>query len=220
MQITLEKAGFTPFGLDESRQMVRQAGKRLSRQGQPNRLARGVAQHLPFAGETFDSVVATFPTPFIIDPQTLSEIHRVLKAADSSRLGADSSRLGADSSRLGADSSRLGAGSSRVAVEGSRLGAGSNPARGGGAGRAPGRESGRLVVLMTAWITGRSTRERLARWLFRVTGETPPEDLNLEKITAPYQEAGFETSIRFVELPGSRLMFIVARKPHKITNLL
>ncbi len=151
MQTYLEKAGFSPFGLDESRQMVRQARQRLARLGQNPRLARGVAQRLPFAGESFDSVIATFPTPYITHPETLNEIQRVL---------------------------------------------------------AP---EGRLVVLMTAWITGQSPSERIMRWVFNVTGESPPENIEIAKITKPYTEAGFEASVRFVELPGSRLMFILAK---------
>ncbi len=153
MQAYLEAAGFSPFGLDESRQMVRQARRRLARLGQGPRLVRGMAQRLPFADESFDSVVATFPTPYITQPETLSEIERVL---------------------------------------------------------AP---QGRLVVLMTAWITGQSPSERVMRWVFNVTGESPPENLEIAKITKPYTEAGFEASVRFRELPGSRLMFILAKKP-------
>ncbi len=72
MQGLLLSAGLSPFGLDESRQMARQAQKRLLRQRQNPRLARGLAQHLPFASGTFNSVVATFPTLYIVDPQTLA----------------------------------------------------------------------------------------------------------------------------------------------------
>jgi ubiquinone/menaquinone biosynthesis C-methylase UbiE len=34
---------------------------------------------LPFPAETFVAVVSTFPTEFIIAPETLTEVHRVLK---------------------------------------------------------------------------------------------------------------------------------------------
>ena len=78
MQIYLKAAGFTSFGLDESRQMARQARQRLLRRRQPPRLARGLAQNLPFASRTFNSVVATVPTLYLVDPHTLSEIRRVL----------------------------------------------------------------------------------------------------------------------------------------------
>jgi ubiquinone/menaquinone biosynthesis C-methylase UbiE len=151
LQGYLKEAGLAPFGLDESRQMARQASQRLLRQRQTPLLARGLAQHLPFPGETFNSVVATFPTLYVIDPQTLAEIRRVL---------------------------------------------------------VPG---GRLVVLTTAWITGDSRPEHLARWLSNVTGESPPEDVSLSKVVEPYTQAGFQASIRFVEPNGSRLMFVVAK---------
>ena len=67
-------------GLDESSQMSRLARKRLHRSGytQPN-LTRGLGQFLPFATESFDSLVATFPAPYIAEAQTLSEARRVLR---------------------------------------------------------------------------------------------------------------------------------------------
>ena len=43
-----------------------------------SRLTRGLAQHLPFADASFDTVVATFPAEYITDPQTLSEVRRCL----------------------------------------------------------------------------------------------------------------------------------------------
>src|SRR6185436_5931069 len=42
-------------------------------------LARAVAQTLPFSATSFDSVVATFPTEYIIDMATLAELRRVLR---------------------------------------------------------------------------------------------------------------------------------------------
>jgi ubiquinone/menaquinone biosynthesis C-methylase UbiE len=42
------------------------------------RLARGLAQQLPFADEAFDTVIATFPAEYITDPITLSEVKRCL----------------------------------------------------------------------------------------------------------------------------------------------
>jgi ubiquinone/menaquinone biosynthesis C-methylase UbiE len=41
-------------------------------------LARGVGQHLPFSDESFDSVVATFPSEYITDEETLLEVKRCL----------------------------------------------------------------------------------------------------------------------------------------------
>lgn len=153
LQEFLHGAGFLPFGLDESRQMAQQAHQRLVRQGRSPGLARGLAQALPYADQTFDCVVATFPTRYITDPHTLSEVWRVIKP------------------------------------------------------------NGRLVVLMASWITGKNLPDRLLRELFRVTAESPPEDQDIAGYITPYTQAGFQASLRFIEQPGSRLLFILAKKP-------
>jgi ubiquinone/menaquinone biosynthesis C-methylase UbiE len=72
--------GLFAVGLDESAPMGRLARRRLVRAGNahPN-LVRGLGQSLPFPAETFDSLVSTFPAPYITEPLTLSEAHRVLR---------------------------------------------------------------------------------------------------------------------------------------------
>lgn len=155
LQLHLHQRGKNAVGLDESRQMAKQAAQRLRKAGYAPRLARGLAQHLPYPGATFDNVAATFPTPYIIDPQTLESIERVL---------------------------------------------------------IPG---GKLVVLMAAWVTGTRLHERAVRTLNRVTAETPPDDQDLSEYLKPYEKAGFQASLRFVENSGSRLMFIIAKKVKK-----
>ncbi len=40
---------------------------------------QGSAQHQPFSEDSFDTVVSTFPSEYIYDPDTLSEIERVLR---------------------------------------------------------------------------------------------------------------------------------------------
>ncbi len=80
LQSALTAAGFQTSGLDESPQMCRQAARNLRNNGFFPGLARGHAQSLPFAAETFDSIVATFPSEYIFAPQTLAESERVLKA--------------------------------------------------------------------------------------------------------------------------------------------
>ncbi len=79
LQMRMREAGLDAFGLDESQQMAQQAASRQKQQRLSPRLARGVAQQLPFPNEAFDSVVATFPTQYIIDPVTLNEVRRVLR---------------------------------------------------------------------------------------------------------------------------------------------
>ena len=152
LQAHLHQDGMLAYGLDESWQMAKQARSRLKKNGFQPRLVRGLAQDLPYASGTFDTVTATFPTLYIVDPGALEGIRRVL---------------------------------------------------------AP---DGRLVVLMTAWVTGKSLRERAVRALNRVTAETPPDDMDLAEFLEPYQKAGFQASLRFVEHGGSRLMFIIAER--------
>jgi ubiquinone/menaquinone biosynthesis C-methylase UbiE len=67
-------------GLDESAQMAALTRRRLANAGvhAPN-LIRARAQRLPYANDVFDSAVSTFPTEFIVDPETLAEVGRVLR---------------------------------------------------------------------------------------------------------------------------------------------
>ncbi|MDI6770525.1 MAG: class I SAM-dependent methyltransferase [Anaerolineales bacterium] len=78
LQLALHKHGFQAYGLDESRQMGRQTFLRLQQKDFHPNLARGQAQTLPFAQNTFQSVAITFPSEYIFDPHTLEEIQRVL----------------------------------------------------------------------------------------------------------------------------------------------
>jgi ubiquinone/menaquinone biosynthesis C-methylase UbiE len=69
-------------GIDESRPMARLARRRLASRHRPAcSLVQARAQSLPYCGQTFDTVVATFPTDFMIDLDTLHEIRRVLRAS-------------------------------------------------------------------------------------------------------------------------------------------
>ena len=78
LQLALHQRGIRTIGLDESRQMGQQTSRRLRRHGQSSNLVRAWSQIIPF-GNTFDTVVATFPTEYIVDPRTLAEIWRVLR---------------------------------------------------------------------------------------------------------------------------------------------
>lgn len=70
----LQTAVSFPVGLDMSPQMGRLAQKRTV--AVP--LVRGQAQALPFATGSFDTVLATFPTEYIIAPETVTAVARVL----------------------------------------------------------------------------------------------------------------------------------------------
>ena len=65
-------------GLDKSKQMGRLARRRLARQGLDFNLVRGDSQKLPFPDESFNQVVATFPSEYISSRETLEEVRRVL----------------------------------------------------------------------------------------------------------------------------------------------
>lgn len=79
LQLDLAAQGYDAVGFDLSPYMGRIAQRKLVRHRVPARLIRGRAQVLPFRSQSFDAVVSTFPTDFILAPQTVSEIYRVLK---------------------------------------------------------------------------------------------------------------------------------------------
>jgi ubiquinone/menaquinone biosynthesis C-methylase UbiE len=78
LQIAMHQSGFQVFGLDLSRSMGAQAKHRLDRMRFPTRLVRGMAQHLPFKASVFDRIVSTFPSEYLFQQPSLSEIYRVL----------------------------------------------------------------------------------------------------------------------------------------------
>jgi ubiquinone/menaquinone biosynthesis C-methylase UbiE len=146
----LVKLGPRATGLDPSRQMSRLARRRLRRSGIKPRLVRARSQALPFRSASFGCLVATFPAEYILEPRSIEEAWRVLRA------GAE------------------------------------------------------LVIVAMAEIRGRGALDRLANWLFRVTGqagEFPPE------WTEPLVQVGFE--VHRVDLPvlRSNVVQIIGSKP-------
>jgi ubiquinone/menaquinone biosynthesis C-methylase UbiE len=77
LQLALRECGLVAVAMDESAPMGRLTRRRL---GNSHRLTRALAQKIPFASESFDTVVSTFPSEYIFDVQTLSEAHRVLRS--------------------------------------------------------------------------------------------------------------------------------------------
>jgi ubiquinone/menaquinone biosynthesis C-methylase UbiE len=75
---------------------------------------------------------------------------------------------------------------------------------------------GRLVVLLAAWITGKSTRERIAAWLFRITGQVPTSDAVFEKALEQLAAAHFAAELNWTEVDSSRLLVITAIKTKSI----
>lgn len=65
-------------GIDASPHMLTLTQRRLRRTRLHSQLLRTIAQALPFRSGQFDSVLATFPSEYILDPATLREVQRVL----------------------------------------------------------------------------------------------------------------------------------------------
>ena len=80
LQAALIAAGYHTFGIDQSRHMLRIAKNHLRKMvKQPAMLARGLAQQIPLAVSSMDTIVATFPSEYIADPETLIACRRVLR---------------------------------------------------------------------------------------------------------------------------------------------
>ncbi len=73
LQASLARHGIWSIGLDRSPAMLAQARRRASR------LLRADSRAIPCANQSFASVVAVFPAPYIADPATLDEVARVLR---------------------------------------------------------------------------------------------------------------------------------------------
>lgn len=80
LQKALVKKGYIPIGLDVSVHMGRIARRRLRRLNAHTapKLLRARGQALPFGDESFEIIICTFPTHFIMEAATLREVHRVL----------------------------------------------------------------------------------------------------------------------------------------------
>jgi len=78
IQVDLYEGRRKAFGVDPSHQMSGIASRKLRAIGGPINLCRGRAQRLPFESSNFGTLVSTFPSDYIFDPDTLSEAYRVL----------------------------------------------------------------------------------------------------------------------------------------------
>jgi ubiquinone/menaquinone biosynthesis C-methylase UbiE len=146
------------YGLDSSSQMLRQAQRNLSADQISGNLVMAEAQLLPFEDRSFPTIVATFPSNYITDSQTLEQVWRVLK------------------------------------------------------------EGGQMIILPAAWISGKELLDRLAAWVFSVTGESP--DFNGDNLPGSLALSieilvgfGFEVSHDLIEGQNSTVLIIYAVKP-------
>jgi len=78
LQIDLQTAGYQTVAFDISPYMGQIAKRKLAQHNLRQDFVQGSAFNLPFADETFTAIVCTFPTEFVVQPETLSEINRVL----------------------------------------------------------------------------------------------------------------------------------------------
>lgn len=75
----LARREFRVVGIEPSSAMHMVAAGNLRRRALYPGRVQARAQFLPFADETFDSVVSTFPAPYILEPVSLAECKRVLR---------------------------------------------------------------------------------------------------------------------------------------------
>lgn len=74
LQGEIKKQNPSCYGIDESWPMCQLA----MRKNKEIKVVRALAQSLPFPSSCFDALVATFPPPFIFQPETAQEIKRLL----------------------------------------------------------------------------------------------------------------------------------------------
>ncbi|GAC1519591.1 MAG: hypothetical protein NVS3B14_21650 [Ktedonobacteraceae bacterium] len=74
-------AGYNCRAVEHSPQMVAAARETLQncKLGESTTIIQGSAQGLPFSDASFDSVMSTFPSEYIYDPDTIAEVARVLR---------------------------------------------------------------------------------------------------------------------------------------------
>jgi len=75
------EAGYACRAVEHSPQMVEAARATLQKRriGQKNQVLQGSAQQLPFSDASLDTVVSTFPSEYIYEPDTIAEVERVLR---------------------------------------------------------------------------------------------------------------------------------------------
>jgi ubiquinone/menaquinone biosynthesis C-methylase UbiE len=85
-------AGHAPIGVDLSPSMLAVAQEKFRRAQISPPIFRARAQALPFATGSFDSILMTFPPPFVYDLRSFAEMRRIL-ADDGRLIWVDAGRL-------------------------------------------------------------------------------------------------------------------------------
>ena len=78
LQIDLQQANYQTIAFDLSPYMGRVASRKLAKHKLEQRFVQGSVFQLPFANQSFDAVISTFPTDFIVQPEMLKEANRIL----------------------------------------------------------------------------------------------------------------------------------------------
>ena len=75
-------------------------------------------------------------------------------------------------------------------------------------------QNGRFVILPGAVITGRGLWDRFMAWVFRLTGQTPPNlsEIIHERSKEPFAKAGFQLAIHELDVKSSTVFIMVATK--------
>ena len=73
---------------------------------------------------------------------------------------------------------------------------------------------GRFIVLPVAWVIGRGLLDRIAAWLFRVTGQAPSDlsEMSIAHLLEPFITTGFRVKTEQVEVKSSLVLIIIAEK--------
>ena len=76
-------------------------------------------------------------------------------------------------------------------------------------------DTGRFVIMPGAVITGRGAWDRLMAWLFRITGQTPPNlyEIICERSKEPFAKAGFQVEVHELDVKTSIVFIMIAIKP-------
>jgi ubiquinone/menaquinone biosynthesis C-methylase UbiE len=76
--LALAEGGHPVIGLELSAQMQRVTAKKLKKIAMVVKRVRAHAEAMPFPSGTFDNLISTFPSNYILSGKTLAEIKRVL----------------------------------------------------------------------------------------------------------------------------------------------
>lgn len=76
------------------------------------------------------------------------------------------------------------------------------------------KDVGQFIILPVAWIGGKRWWEKIAAWLFRVTGQAPVWD---DRILEPFRTAGFVIKTEIIEAPSWTVMLILGEK-HEVNH--